>query len=164
MEQEGSDVFDTEDSREETEILFKWFVVYPVEERLPFCLYKLKIPPSPIAKYWPLGAVKSKDVPIIDFKEVKSFYDSAKKELNQNQLKFNEISEKFLEFNKKKNANQARGNAGKRNHPRVYVPPHFWYGNQHNQAKRFNHNSNKLPDFEIVNFIPPFSHFGHFES
>lgn len=85
MHQEGLDVFDTEDANDVTEPMFKEFVIYPVDvdNIFPYCVYKLKIPPSPISKFWPLGATDPEDIPVIDLKLVKKYYRKAKKEMGQ---------------------------------------------------------------------------------
>lgn len=103
MQQEGLDVFDTKDSKEITEPMLKDFIIYPVEvdNLLPYCLYKLKFPDSPIAHFWPLGATDPKDIPIIDLKTIKKFYKKAKKKIDDDDLPEGEIFTETYEIVKK---------------------------------------------------------------
>lgn len=97
MKQENLDVFETEDSDEITEPMFKSFVIFPVEvdDFFPHCLYKLKLPGSPISHFWPLGATDSKDIPIIDLKLIKKFYKKAKDKIPENERKDETPSETY---------------------------------------------------------------------
>lgn len=108
MHEEGLEVFNTEGSEDITEPLFKNFIIYPVEVfNIPYPLYKLKIPPSPISKFWPLGVTKPKDIPILDVNEVKFFYREAKKEILGDKPEGN-VFEKTYEIARKQNRQQIK--------------------------------------------------------
>lgn len=108
MHEEGLDVFDTEGSKDVTEPLFKNFIIYPVEVvDIPYSLYKLKIPPSPISRFWPLGVTDPADIPILDVNEVKLLYKEAKKEMNGDRPEKN-VFGKTYEIARKQNNQQRK--------------------------------------------------------
>lgn len=122
MQQEGIEAFNTEDANDITDPMFKNFVIYPVEvkNQFPPCLYDLKIPPSPIAKYWPLGAVDPKDIPIMNLKEVKKYFNAARKKMNESELRQGEISKTEVITKSPKRRQQSRFNRQGFQQPRTY--------------------------------------------
>ena len=100
MIDEGPAVFNTPGSTDKMEPMFNTFVVFPVDSRedLPWCLYRLKIPPSEIAHFWPLGATEVEDIPMLDLSVMKKFYDEAKKQISKDELKYNRSDEMYHLF------------------------------------------------------------------
>lgn len=101
MKQEGPEVFKTPGYNEMTEPMFKIFVLHPVEckECLSWCFYKMKIPPSDISHFWPLGAKNVNDIPMFDLNVMKEYYKEGKKQARKEELmKYNRIDPMYKKY------------------------------------------------------------------
>ena len=74
MTQEGKEFFEHLPPDEVTEPFLKALVIHPPGSKtnIPWGIYKIKIPPSPIAeKYWPSSY---KTLPMFNLEEIKIYY------------------------------------------------------------------------------------------
>lgn len=91
MVQEGKEFFEHLPPDEVTEPFLKALVIHPPGSKtnIPWGIYKIKIPPSPIAeKYWPIHVNNAK-IPMFDLNEIKSFYKKELAQLSPDELLLN---------------------------------------------------------------------------
>lgn len=99
MTQEGKKFFTKLNDKEITDPLLKSLIIYPATKttNIPWEIYKLKIPPSPLAeKYFPL----SPKAPMFDLEEIKKSYKNALKNLSEEEQVYNRRDEPFFIYSK----------------------------------------------------------------
>ncbi|KAK8885955.1 5'-3' exoribonuclease 1 [Tritrichomonas musculus] len=117
MVQEEKDFFDNIQYDEVTDPFLKALVNHPPDSmvNIPWNIYKIKIPPSPIAeKYWPSSY---KTLPMFNLEEIKIYYKKELASLPPKELEFNRRDPLYIPYNKtmnimdqniRPNRNQAR--------------------------------------------------------
>lgn len=110
MDQEGPEFFDNLPSDEVTDPFLKALVNHPPDSQsnIPWGIYKIKIPPSPIAeKYWPL---RKSNLPIFDLEEIKTFYRKEVIQLSPDELALNRREPLFVVYEKGQNKERKNSN------------------------------------------------------
>lgn len=101
MDQEGKEFLENLQNDEVTEPFLKALVIHPPNStsNIPWGIYKIKIPPSPIAKkYWPL---RKTNLPIFNLDEIKAFYKEELTKLSPEELELNRREPLYIVYEKK---------------------------------------------------------------
>lgn len=101
MTQEGPEFFDTIQSDEVIDPYLKALVIHPAQsmQNIPWNIYKIKIPPSPIAeKFWPLRRNKP---PMFDLQEIMVHYKQQLATLSPEELVLNRRDPPYFEYTRK---------------------------------------------------------------
>lgn len=120
MVQEGKEFFEHLPPDEITEPFLKALVIHPPDSQIniPWGIYKLKIPPSPIAeKFWPIHKERAK-LPMFDLIEIKTFYKNEIAQLSPDELLLNRTDPPYFVYIKNQKPKNSTNNSNQNKNQR----------------------------------------------